>query len=190
MILKNVSTGKLPGEPVIDESLLQNLLPNTNKLVLAGLFIAVLSLVVGITLLSSQNDVSAQRLTQISRGNPARLGVQAIVPSTASGLQRFTVQDANAYVSTHPFPSGPTTTGVSPTVVSTSFITTKEANTRMHGEHTGLSDTALVCYVVLKGPFAMTNVSRPYGVKALPPENVGVEVFDAQTGNLLMWWAV
>ncbi len=157
---------------------------------LGGLFIAVFSLVVGIILLSSQPDVNAQSLTQISRGTPARLGIQAIVPSTTLGLQRFTIQDANAYVSSHPFPSGPTITGVSPTIVSTSFITTKEANARMHGEHTGLSDTALVCYVVLKGPFTMTNVSRPYGAKALPPTNVGVEVFDAQTGNLLMWWAV
>jgi len=32
MILKNISTGRLTGEAVIEEDLLQNLLPSTNKL--------------------------------------------------------------------------------------------------------------------------------------------------------------
>ena len=157
---------------------------------LGCLLIVAVSLITGVTMYSSQNDVNAQSVAQVPRNNPERLGIQAIAPSTSSGLQRFTVQEANAYVNTHPFPGGPTTTGASPTIVSTNFITTKEANKRMHGEHTGLADTALVCYVVLKGLFTMANVSRPYGVKALPPANFGVEVFDAQTGNFLMWWAV
>ena len=57
----------------------------------------------------------------------------------------------------------------------------------MGGEYISRPDSALVCYVELRGPFFPTHVSVPPG-QALP-ETVdgGIEVFDAQTGNLLVW---
>ena len=57
----------------------------------------------------------------------------------------------------------------------------------MGGEYISRPDGALVCYVELHGPFLPTIVSVPPG-QALPATfDRGIEVFDVQTGNLLVW---
>lgn len=117
-------------------------------------------------------------------------GLPAIPPrllSTSATTPAFTEADVRAYLNTRPFPSGPLVKGATSTVVEIKFITSAQASALMQGESTGLPDTALVCYVKLHGPFEMTHASTPPGAKPLPPTTFGIEVFDAYTGNLLMW---
>jgi hypothetical protein len=69
------------------------------------------------------------------------------------------------------------------------FVGCKELTDRLN-LFIGLPDDALVYYVVLRGPFWMTNVSYPPGSH----HGVGVsqtvqEIYDAGTGRLLVWGA-
>jgi hypothetical protein len=57
----------------------------------------------------------------------------------------------------------------------------------MKGEFVGIPDSGMVCYVELYGPFYTTMISVPPGQTLPPTIDKGVEVFDAQTGNLLLW---
>ncbi len=91
------------------------------------------------------------------------------------------------YLKTHPFVGGPTVKGVRASIVSIQFITSEQASVLMRGEQTGLPPTASICYVKLHGPFTPVAPLAP-GAKQLPTVPYGVEIFDAQTGNLLMWW--
>ncbi len=123
-------------------------------------------------------------------------GIPAIVPhllsptaaTGAASRARFTVSDVKAYLSAHPFPSGPVVPGASATILAIDFMTSQQASQRLHGESIGLPDRALVCYVTLHGPFTLKHIQQPPGAAPLPPVSTGVEVFDTQTGNLLLWW--
>jgi hypothetical protein len=73
--------------------------------------------------------------------------------------------------------------------VAVDYITSKEASQRLKDASIGLAASAMVYYVKWHGPFnPKTRISAPPG--AILPASVseGVEVFDAQTGNLLLWW--
>jgi hypothetical protein len=165
------------------------------KLVVASLIIVFCSLI-GAKLLipagasasnaGNSDEHSSNASNHATTDHPA-LGIPAIKPTLANGSQRFTIADVKAYLKTHPFPSGPTTTGKDARILTIAFMTSKEASIRMHGESVGLADTDQVCYVELYGPFTMTRASVPPGA-SLPVSNTGVEVFDALTGNLLLWW--
>lgn len=116
-------------------------------------------------------------------------GIPAIQPTLPISLSpRFTTADVRVYLSTHPFMSGPLVKGATSTIVEIKFMTSKQAGVLMHGASVGLPDSSLVCYVKLHGPFTQSNASVPPGAKQLPSTEFGVEIFDAQTGNLLMWW--
>ncbi|MGB8347237.1 MAG: hypothetical protein WCD86_20285 [Ktedonobacteraceae bacterium] len=122
-------------------------------------------------------------------------GVPAIVPShnvgTNTMIPAFTVSDVKSYISKNGFPGGPTVKGSSPTVLKVLFITAKQASILMRGEDTGRPDNALVCYVLLKGPFDTSSISVPSNAQQTPtahkPVLLGEMLFDAHTGNLLVW---
>ena len=107
------------------------------------------------------------------------------IKSTLSGIPAFTSSDVIRFISTHSSPLGPTTTGMPPTIVSIEFITSKQASQRLLGEWIGVPDTAIVCYVKLYGPFTNSDVPSPPGA-IIKPSNTATEIFDAQTGNLLV----
>jgi hypothetical protein len=117
----------------------------------------------------------------VSNGGPGGPGIAR----TQQGIRAFTSVDVTHYITTHPFPLGPTTTGKPPTIVSIEFITSKQASQRLLGESIGVPDTAIVCYVKLSGPFTMSFAPHPPGAQ-VPPSNTATEIFDAQTGNLLL----
>jgi len=148
---------------------------------------------------SSNSMVNAQMSTQSQTKANQGLGLPAIVPRTLSyavGSPRFTASDVQAYLrraylsgSKQTWIEAPTVSGKPARILSIDFITSKEASVRMHKESTGLPDNALVCYVVLYGPFDMSRVAVPSRSRPMSTMNYAVEVFDTQTGNLLMSWA-
>lgn len=74
-------------------------------------------------------------------------------------------------------------------VASIQFMTSAQASALMQREETGLPATATVCYVKIQGPFVLTALPSPRNTNQAPTVAYGVEIFDGQTGNLLMWWA-
>ena len=165
------------------------------KLLIVSLILAVFC-IIGIAS-TSNSSVQAQDMasivgqtTQLTRPSQLNgLGIPAIKPALPnSSSPRFTAADVRAYLNVHPFMSGPLVRGATSTIVEIKFITSKQASVLMQGASVGQADTALVCYVKLHGPFMRVSASVPPEAKPLPPSETGVEIFDAQTGNLLMWW--
>lgn len=84
-------------------------------------------------------------------------------------IPAFTAEDMMAYLQSMPSCSlGPTLSGEPPTVESIEFVGCKEMTGRLN-VWIGLADDALVCYVVLRGPFRMTMMSRAPGDRREPP---------------------
>ena len=126
-----------------------------------------------------RNDPSRRDKPPSHRGGPA------IVPRM-QGTPAFTVEDVKLYYQSHSFSAGPTVLGEPPTIESIRFMTSLEAEELLR-TFIGLPDSAMVCVVKFLGPFYPTHVSVPPG-QALPRTvDRGLEVFDAQTGNRLLW---
>jgi hypothetical protein len=120
---------------------------------------------------------------QLSPGSPA------ITPRT-SGSPAITINDVRQYLQNTPFPGGPTVSGKPYTIVSITLMASKQASMIMHGEYVGIPDNQLVYYVVVRGPFILTGMSVPPGVNVgnkTPVVQTADEIFDAQTGNLLVF---
>jgi hypothetical protein len=122
-------------------------------------------------------------------------GIPAIVPQTmpftTSNITptspRIKLSDVQAFVKVHSFPGGNPVPGASAKLIAIDLLTSQEAGQRLHGTDIGLSNSALVYYVEWQGPFNVVNASVP--PKVVPkPAAEGVEVFDATTGNALLWW--
>lgn len=173
---------------------------DTNKNALDWFWIGfglVLGSLLLIVILSSNGQVAAAPTQTAStnvtpspsvRGIP---GIPAIHPSltaaTPASRARFTTANVQAYLKSHPFVGGASLKGTTAKVTSIQFISSGQASTLMHNADTGLPTTALVCYVKIQGPFMITAPTAP-GAKKFPPVDYGIEIFDGQTGNLLMWW--
>jgi hypothetical protein len=128
----------------------------------------------------------AASIVATTKNHPA--GIPAItVQSAVSTTPRVQKSDVIAFLKSHPFPAGPAVAGATPVLTAVDLISSKEASQRLKGESIGLSDNAPVYYVQWKGPFNPVNESVPAGV-TIKPVATGVEVFDATTGNLLLWW--
>lgn len=118
-------------------------------------------------------------------------GLPAIRPhsvSSSPGTPGFTVDDVKAYIPTASQPRLVPVQGAHLTIEKVVFISSKEATQLMQGESPGLADDALVCFVLLKGPFYV-QVDYAPGSPANPAATAAEigEVFDAHTGNLLEW---
>jgi hypothetical protein len=113
-------------------------------------------------------------------------GLPAITPhihvsqSKSSSTASFTEEDAKQYVMTHPIPRiANSIAGF--TIAKVVFLSSKEVSQLMNGESTGASDTSLLCYVQLHGTLTLENEQGGHRTF-----HKVIEVFDAQTGNLLM----
>lgn len=118
-------------------------------------------------------------------------GIPAIHPrsvSSSPGTPSFTVDDVKAYISTASEPKLVPVQGVHLTIEKVLFISSKEATQLMRGESPGLPDDALVCLALVKGPFYV-QVDYAPGTSPSTASTASeiAEVFDAHTGNLLMW---
>ena len=106
---------------------------------------------------------------------------------TSKWTPSFTADDMKAYLQGASECSlGPTLSGEPPTVESVEFVTCKELTDRVK-VYIGPDDDALVCHVVLRGPFHLAMISMPPGANPGPhfSERV-VEIYDAGTGDLLV----
>ncbi|HVB21049.1 MAG TPA: hypothetical protein VNG51_03775 [Ktedonobacteraceae bacterium] len=118
-------------------------------------------------------------------------GMPAIRPhpvSSSPGTPSFTVDDVKAYIPTATEPRLVPVLGAHLTIEQVLFVLSKEATQLMRGESPGLPDDALVCFVLLKGPFYV-KVGYAPGTLANPAATAPAiaEVFDAHTGNILVW---
>lgn len=114
-------------------------------------------------------------------------GTPAIHPQTELPVA-YTKETVIRFLKTYPFPGGPTVIGKAPTIVMIGFISSKAASILMKGEQVDRPDNTIVCYVQLHGPFIATRISAPSTtLTAKPIYNIGEMVFDAHTGNLLLW---
>jgi hypothetical protein len=112
-------------------------------------------------------------------------GMPAIPPRTNGTL--LSIADVQHYVLTQPFPGGPTVSHQQPKIVKLLLTTSRQASNLLGGEYVTSSENLKVYFVVLNGPFLMENISLPQGINEMPTANHVFEVFDAQTGNLIVW---
>ncbi len=163
---------------------------HTKSVILGILVICSLGIIV--FALSTVGGVQAQKPSHLANASASQqpIGIPAITPTLNSATPNsptFTVEDVIQYIAKHGFNGGPTVTGNNPQIHVIDFISSKEASTRLSGASIGLPDTAVVCYVELGGPFQVEG-SLPPGAPPFPQSNIGVDIFDAQTGNLVMEW--
>lgn len=112
----------------------------------------------------------------------------AAIHVSKSGVPAFTTADVQAYLDSNPFPGGPTLKGSKPAVAQIAFASKEQAITWMRGESLDeLPAHAAVCYVRLSGPFSSQHIHAPKGATLSTVFQTGYMVFDAQTGNLLVW---
>jgi hypothetical protein len=74
-------------------------------------------------------------------------------------------------------------------VKSIEFLSSQEASKKLDGESIGLPDSSLVCLVVLEGSFSVGGPSEHGSseTKSSPVQKYAHIVFDAHTGNILVW---
>lgn len=125
-------------------------------------------------------------------------GVPAIPISTSSGATANTINNASTpafskndvitFFNKHGFFAGSLVKGAHLKFLTIQFVTAKQASNLMNGESVGRPDTYLVCYVKVEGPFQVKHEEAPPNAKAASnTANTGDAVFDAHTGNLLVW---
>ncbi len=114
------------------------------------------------------------------------VGEPAITP-TLSGIPAFTKDDVIKYITIHNMLFSDTP-GSSITVTNkdVNFITSKEVNTIISRQGLGIPDSYLLCFVTLTGKFTFPAPSTDDGKPVSVTYNNAYEVFDAQTGNLIM----
>jgi hypothetical protein len=107
---------------------------------------------------------------------------------TPNKVPAFTLEDMKAYLQSAPScTGGPTLSGRPPTIDTLEFVGRKELTDHLN-LIIGPPDDALVCYVVLRGPFRLTLMSYPPGaVQGIPVSETVEEMYDARTGDLLVW---
>jgi len=163
-----------------------------------GIIVLLVGAYIGVISMSSSAYASQSSgpigMPHLSQAKPLAVGMPAItIRNTAKNgvpnAPRISQVDVRNYVQTHPFLGGSDVAGTPSKVTAIDYITSKEASQRLNNDSIGLADTAMVYYVEWQGSFH-TNVSAPPGVALsnLKPVSKGVEIFDAQTGNLLLWW--
>lgn len=117
-----------------------------------------------------------------TKGDPVQ-GTSAITPHL-HGIPAFTAADVQKFVATYGFAGGQRVDGGPTVILLLKLVTIKQANAIIHNI-IGNPDNELVYVVELQGPFPPGDPYTPAG----PSAKIGVEVFDARTGNMLLWSA-
>lgn len=156
---------------------------------IALLLVLCLALGLAITLTTTHASLPVTRQGHIvtSGLSPYGPGIPAIRPHL-SGKQAFTTADVQAYIKSHPMGDGHGhSVTAQPGTIQIKFITASAASALLHGESIGRPDNALVCYVEYHGTFIADGPMPPRAAGKMLPSKVAVEIYDAQTGNLLLF---
>jgi hypothetical protein len=167
--------------------------------VLSGVAICLALLVVGIawftnaataTLVKPSAPPPVHHTFQMSQtyvsGNPA---IQPHLSQNGAG-PAFTQDNVVAFFQKYGFYAGSVVAGAHLQILTIQFVTAKRSSQLMVGESVGRPDDTLVCFVKVEGPFLISNVrGGPHRANAKVPTTAkyGDAVFDAHTGNLLVW---
>ena len=114
-------------------------------------------------------------------------GAPAITPHAPpnSAGPAFTQADVIVYLDKYGFlPLAP---GAHLQILTIQFVSAKQASQLMDGESVGRPDDYLVCYVKVEGPFLTAGLKLSPQAKAPKTVKYGDAVFDAHTGNLIVW---
>lgn len=131
---------------------------------------------------STTQTSAARQMQSAQRPLSQPTGSPAIRPrTTLTTGPAFTESDVQQYVTKTGMPHN-LASGSSFAIMSVTFMTSREVVARLQGEATGLPDTTLLCFVELQGTFVFAG---PQGTTGAFQH--GYEVFDAHTGNILMW---
>jgi hypothetical protein len=136
---------------------------------------------VGASPLRSQLDRPAPHSTSIPT---CRSAIPVKAGASTPSSPRYSEVDAIQYVTAHPMPRNHAGSAEHPTAVVARFMTIAQVSALIQGGSTGLPDDALVCYVELQGNFIFPGPDGPG-----PTYHRGYEVFDAYSGNLLLFGA-
>jgi hypothetical protein len=107
------------------------------------------------------------------------------VATTDPSQAAFTEDDVRQFLAAYPLFT--TTDGSMPEIARVLFIPASQASALLKGESIGRADTTLVCYVEVQGNLSTARIHSPGGVNIPSTAHFGDMVFDAQTGNLLLW---
>jgi hypothetical protein len=115
-----------------------------------------------------------------SDGQSLVTGLDAIEPRVAAapGAPSFTAADVAAYLAKHPH-SDADLSKAPPVIASIEFLTTQNLAARL-GAAPDRPPEYLVCLVTLSGDFTVSGPEGGY------TSSIGYQLFDAQTGNLLI----
>jgi hypothetical protein len=133
----------------------------------------------GITKSNAIHEPSIRPL-DLSQVHPEAPPGSPAIRTRKTGIPAFSLDDAKEYVKNHPL-RGRSNTGRSFTITRVEFMSSKQVSDLLHGESTGFPDGHTMCYVEIQGPITF---SGPEGVALT--YNGAVEVFDGETGNLLI----
>lgn len=125
-------------------------------------------------------------------GNTYVSGNPAIKPSVSqntlnTSVPAFTRDDVIAFFQKYGFAAGPVVPGAHLQILTIQFVPASQASQLMDGESVGRPDDYLVCYVKVQGPFLLAHMHGASGAKEPTTAKYGDAVFDAHTGNLLVW---
>jgi hypothetical protein len=113
--------------------------------------------------------------------------------SRTSGAIRVTESDVRSFLSTHSVPPQMSLVGRGcSTIMAIKFETNQALKSEpgMRGETVDGSPDRMIVYVRLRGPFDLSQESQPFvqgrNIPRLQNSNTATEVFDAQTGVILL----
>ena len=120
--------------------------------------------------------------SQIERPGPGIPAIQPHLPSIPS----FTEDDVRNYIESHFVASMRIGIQGKPIISQVQFLTNLEVSNFLHGANPGLRDAQIVCFVKLVGNFSFhpPTFGRK-GINQIPRDHI-YQVYDANTGNLIM----
>lgn len=141
-------------------------------------------------LLSGDASATSPSSQATPRHPLSAVGLPAIPPRLQSdGKTRpsFTEQDVKDYIARNGFIGGTTAPGTAITIKTLQFMTAQEASKRLGGEDISRNMDSLVCMVEIQGSFTLTHMHMVIPQKDALTQKNGFLIFDAYTGNILLW---
>ncbi len=162
-----------------------------SKIGLIALLIVGIYLIIMVTDTSDKNATSQSSSMNMAMPTktvvPYPPGVPAISPTLPGKIPAYTTEDVRRYISSHALPAGLTVSGKQPAITKIEFISAHQANLLLQGKSIERPDTALVCYVELNGLFFKNSGSSSGATPPSATNSTAIEIFDAKTGNMLMY---